>query len=404
MVAADEGLIFHNRLTHTLEVAQVARRIAELWLDTHDPDLLSELGGLDPDVVEAAALAHDLGHPPFGHVAESELDRCVKACDVSDGFEANPQAFRIVTKLSVRKEAFHGLNLTKATLNAMLKYPWMRQTSGDWRERKFGAFHTEQTEFDYAREGFDDEWKSLEAEAMDWGDDIAYAVHDLEDFYRAGFIPLHRLLALDSRELSFFFDSLYDRWEREEDTRGEKYPRADLEEVFAELMDVLRQPSIARPYVGTVEQRASLRSLTALLISRYIGAAVPVSGGPSESRVARPEWATRETLVLKELTREYVINHPDLASQQLGQRRIVRELFEILYQEAEAERYAALPIGGRQALERSLTAATSESERRTARTRVVADIVAGMTERQAVAVHHRMTGISAGSVLQRWNL
>jgi dGTPase len=88
------------------------------------------LGGIDPERVEAAALAHDLGHPPFGHIAEKELDRLIVGVGADDGFESNAQAFRIVTKLAVRKEEFPGLNLTRATLDAVLKYPWLRESSG----------------------------------------------------------------------------------------------------------------------------------------------------------------------------------------------------------------------------------------------------------------------------------
>ena len=100
VAAAGERLVFHNRLTHTLEVAQIARRLAENTVKDQ-PDEVAALGGIDPDVVEASALAHDLGHPPFGHIAERVLDRLVREYGNSDGFEGNPQSFRIVTKLAL---------------------------------------------------------------------------------------------------------------------------------------------------------------------------------------------------------------------------------------------------------------------------------------------------------------
>src|SRR5207249_8576918 len=111
--------------------------------DTPDKSLADALGGLSPDVVEAAALAHDLGHPPFGHIAEKELDKLVRERGVSDGFEGNAQSFRVVTALAVRSMESDGLNLTRATLNGVLKYPWFRETSGTKKERKWGAYHTE---------------------------------------------------------------------------------------------------------------------------------------------------------------------------------------------------------------------------------------------------------------------
>ena len=123
VVTAQEGHVFHNRLTHSLKVAQVARRLTES-LVTQQPEIAEKLGGIEPDVVEAAALAHDLGHPPFGHIAEEELDECAVRHDLKDGFEGNAQSFRILTKLAIHRIDYCGLNLTRATLNGVLKYPW----------------------------------------------------------------------------------------------------------------------------------------------------------------------------------------------------------------------------------------------------------------------------------------
>jgi dGTPase len=156
-------------------------------------------------VVEAACLAHDLGHPPFGHAAETELDRLVldpkivggKDEDAAeDGYEGNAQTFRILTKLAVR---FHrdwpGLDLTRATLAATLKYPWLRDLSDEKRGKKWSAYTSEETQFRWAREFCNGDFKSAEAELMDWADDIAYSVHDLEDFHRVGIIPWSEIVS-----------------------------------------------------------------------------------------------------------------------------------------------------------------------------------------------------------------
>jgi dGTPase len=209
VVSPTENHPIHNRLTHTLEVAQIGRSIAEeLLRDEGNRDLAAKLGGLDPEVVEAAALAHDLGHPPFGHVTEMELDELIKKQSVADGFEGNAQSFRIVTKLAVRYPDINGLNLTRATLCAILKYPWMRGTTGEKAE-KWGAYGTEIEQLAWARELMPScsEIKSLEAEIMDWADDVAYAVHDMEDFFRAGLIPLDRLASPDDLERKRFLES-----------------------------------------------------------------------------------------------------------------------------------------------------------------------------------------------------
>src|SRR5208283_4236045 len=186
-----EGHVFHNRLTHSLEVAQLARRAAEK-LAREQPKVARSLGGVDPDVAEAAALAHDLGHPPFGHIAEDELDRLLVKDDVKDGFNGNAQSFRIVSRLALRRAHHPGLNLTRATLNGVLKYPWLRGAGGE-PSKKWGAYESDRDVFDWARKGQPGITRSVEAELMDWADDVTYAVHDVEDFYRAGRIPLDKL-------------------------------------------------------------------------------------------------------------------------------------------------------------------------------------------------------------------
>ncbi len=156
VVASSEIQLFHNRLTHTLKAAQIARRLAERFLRKPETqELAANLGGLDPSVAEAAAMAHDLGHPPFGHIAEAALnDECCQRG--LDGFEGNAQTFRIVTKLTQRNSQNPGLNLTRATLNAILKYPWMR-AAVPGRDKKFGAYTSEIDDLTFARLDFHDE-------------------------------------------------------------------------------------------------------------------------------------------------------------------------------------------------------------------------------------------------------
>src|SRR4051794_5153304 len=132
VASAEVGQEFHNRLTHSLKVSQVASRMARRLAESRG------LGPaeLDPDATEAAAFAHDLGHPPFGHIAEEELNALSQDWG---GFEGNAQSFRIVNLLSLRDLRFRGLNLTWRTLNAMIKYPWMRDLKDPARKKKWGA-------------------------------------------------------------------------------------------------------------------------------------------------------------------------------------------------------------------------------------------------------------------------
>lgn len=189
VTASELGRPFHTRLTHTLKVAQVARRSAERLkqLAGSNPgsgpaqDLIA---CLDVDAAEAAALGHDLGHPPFGHLAEKVLhSKALRA----GGFEGNPQSFRIVTRLALRGP-HPGLDLSRQTLNGMLKYPWLYSAEHPKRSRKWGAYSSDERAFHEARQNAVGDERSLEACLMDWADDITYAVHDVDDFSRAGLI------------------------------------------------------------------------------------------------------------------------------------------------------------------------------------------------------------------------
>lgn len=158
-----------TRLTHTLEVAQISR----------------ELGGslgADPDVVDTAALAHDLGHPPFGHNGESVLEGL--SADIG-GFEGNAQSFRVLTRLEFKvfgDDRSLGLNLTRATLDAVIKYPWPRRPDTG----KFNVYAQDQGVYDWVRQDAPDTRRCFEAQIMDFADDVAYCVHDLEDAIVSG--------------------------------------------------------------------------------------------------------------------------------------------------------------------------------------------------------------------------
>jgi dGTPase len=259
-----ESHVFHNRLTHSLEVAQIARQISEKFLQ-ENKKLADDLGGLDPDVVEAAALAHDLGHPPFGHIAETELDRLAKLHGLPDGFEGNAQLFRIVTRTTAHRLGYEGLNLTRATLNAVLKYPWLRaEEANKEKHEKFGAYLSEQKDFEFARKGFDDDRRCLEAAIMDYADDIAYSVHDVDDFYRVGLIPIEFFVYSDQE-----FENFFKKWER---SLTGNLSIEEIRQHKTALREFTNTILVQEDYTGTINQRSALRSAMSHVRNDFINA------------------------------------------------------------------------------------------------------------------------------------
>jgi dGTPase len=277
VVAADTGHVFHNRLTHSSQVAQVGRRLAER-LSRAQSGEISQSTGLDPDVVEAACLAHDLGHPPFGHIAEEELNEL--AGSSIDGFEGNAQSFRIITKLSQHSPLHRGLDLTRATLAAVLKYPWLKD-GNPAKPGKWGAYRSDEKDFSFALElGGGEQGRTIEAQLMDWADDITYSVHDLDDFFRARKIPLHLLADRRyDRERSVFFDAVAQRHIGE---GGIWTDHPALREAFNQVMVGLFP--LQDSYTGTWLERAFLREFTSQLIGRYVGGNFSGSGSQWKRR------------------------------------------------------------------------------------------------------------------------
>lgn len=394
VVAVRETHVFHNRLTHTLKVAQIAERTAQRLLRKSPADQVAAIGGVDANVAKAAALAHDLGHPPFGHVAEAALSRKCSSHHL-DGYEGNAQSFRIVNKLAYRNSDEPGLNLTAATLNGILKYPWLRE--GDRESAtKWGAYPSERIDFDRARQGMPTGRRSIEAEIMDWADDIAYAVHDVEDFYRVGLIPLDRL-PQGGREARTFISKAVAQLKAEDPS----YVGEAGDDAFE---DVMKLVPLERPYRGTREDRRSLHRLATLLITRYVGAA---KIGDEHTPLVVPASVRDEVKMLKQLTWQYVIHNPSLATLQEGQVKLIEGLFDALMDwVSEEEKDYRLPAQLREGLmaikqdQESQTALQHDEEALHAR--AVADYIALLTEDQAYDLYERLHGLSRHSILESW--
>jgi dGTPase len=380
--------------------------LAEKLKREHPNDLLQH--AIDPEVTESAALAHDLGHPPFGHVAETRLNKWLVEDGVLDGFEGNAQSFRILTKLAQREDDLDdkhnvgGLNLTRATLSASLKYPYLQSDNPHTLRAKWGAYHSEADDLNFAqeREGMCLVGRSLEAQIMDWADDIAYSVHDTEDFYRGGLIPLHRLRADqkgNTAEIDRFLKGVF--------TRGRilrlnpTYNESELRRVFYHLSFFFQR--VQESYGGTRSQRQLLRGLTSFLIGRYV-TGTRLKDEPQDPRDSLDidEGLRKEVAILKELLWHYVIDNPSLAAQHHGHRRVIDTLY-VIYRDAVLDpnprEWTILPTFFREEMEQ-LHREFGQAKPKSACLRIVSDAIAGMTDHQALRMHQRLTGNLPGTM------
>ncbi len=377
VISPIEGDVVHNRLTHTLKVAQIARRLAEKLL--RDLQQTEETPGLrppDPDLAEASALAHDLGHPPFGHIGEHELNACLKNAEESEGYEGNAQSLRIVTKLSTRTTDYPGLNLTRGTMNGLMKYPWLPAEG----KRKWGAYSDEYEDFRWTRDhdAVEKDTRTLESAIMDWADDVTYAVHDVQDFFRAGLIPLH-ILEEVAAERTAFLTSTRDRWGYTNPGRMERWD--DYEQAFDELNLFPFKSS----YQGDKQQQADLVAMGSELITRFISAAtlVPAESGKSyELEIS--DSAQCEVSIMKALNWHYVIESTALRSQQFGLRQVIRDLFEIFSRD---ENRTLIPPW-----------ITGELDHDCSVNRRASDVISSLSDVQALRLHQRLKGNQPGSI------
>ncbi|WP_424008000.1 deoxyguanosinetriphosphate triphosphohydrolase family protein [Haloferax denitrificans] len=379
-----ESYLYHDRLTHSLKVAQVAESISELLKIKYSHQKIEQ--NLDTEVVIAASYAHDIGHPPFGHVAERELNHLLKEEHTQNelGFEGNAQTFRVLTKLANHKKQGVGLNLTRATLNATLKYPWARadrSPSGKW-----GYYKTEKDAFNFVRDNSSQQGTaSLEAQIMDYADDVTYAVHDVDDFYRSGLIPLDRLLV--EAEQNFKVDEETSNIEECLENSGKKQYSEYVRKMLSNLCEEYASDALKQPFSNKEEQRIAIAQFDSKLISDFIEpiddqpGPITVEINDETATLKRDQDVDRKIKVLKQITQYYVLSNPSLNAQRHGQRRIVREVFNALYEESRKPGVSAIPSPYRERLLENVEEASD-----TQNARIVADMVASMTEKQISAI------------------
>ncbi len=448
VASATEQLLIHNRITHSTKVEQVGAAIVALndaRARSGKPDT-AKLGADTEWRVAAAGLSHDLGHPPFGHIGEDTLSNLLvckehleqvrtrevrraspcNKCLLEDGFEGNAQSFRIVTKLTVRANSRksgspppaepyrHGLNLTKGVLQATTKYPWLRGANAA-KPRKWGAYDCDADMLKWTLAGTfpEDEVlvhangvdikQSLEAEVMDWADDITYAVHDIDDFYRLGLVPLNALRepGTDSSEFLSYAEAGAD-W----GTALEGYDQGELRAFVANTFAWFP----GRPFSDLPADVAHINGLVSELIDLMVTRTHIRRG-----RVEPEAYVRYLNVILKQLTWYYVIDNPALASIQEGQRRILQELFQYVTEVAEAHYLEAgsgfdslkskrrLPALLRYYVDWALRdegCKEAYPERRQRLTRGVVDFLASLTDRGAHRLHARLAGDVDVSIME----
>jgi len=285
--APGEGDFFRTRLTHSIEVSQIAKGIAIRV-------------GANPTLCEAASLAHDIGHPPFGHAGERVLNECMAQ---AGGFEGNAQNLRVLAALEIKSDDYLGLNLTRASLDALLKYKRSHSEAVARDEDKF--FYDEELPLvDWVCRGERDEPTSFECQIMEWADDVAYSVHDVEDGMWAEVITLERLRAVE--------------------------PSSD------EMASVLRELEGVLAVDGERPRKAAQKTWSSFAIYELVMAA-RAEAVDDRGRGARYGWRLRvepgaviKSRILKALAEELVFSDARVAAVQPRARKIVSGLFEAL--------------------------------------------------------------------------
>jgi dGTPase len=362
------GDFARTRLTHSLEVAQIGREMAI--------DL-----GLNADMVDMACLAHDLGHPPFGHNGERALDAWSQDFG---GFEGNAQTLRLLTRIEPKvitaEGRSYGLNLTRASLDATCKYPWRRANAvaeqGADQSTKFGAYEDDLEVFEWLRIGAPIGVKSVEAQVMDFADDVAYSVHDFEDAIVSKFIDV-RVLADVNQE-----DELLEKISLWNGGAISKPALAAALERLRENQYWLNEFDHSPAGLGTLKNLTS--SLIGSLVSRTVDAIIDSS--PVESLVRFgsilriPTDVEAEISVLKGIVSAFLMSSEARRPFYEWQRGLLTELADALLASngANLDGYSSQAWAfARDAVEQH---------------RVIVDQIACLTDQSALTLHHRLVG------------
>ena len=347
-----------TRLTHSLECAQVGRELGAAL-------------GADADLLESACLAHDLGHPPFGHNGELALAEISSTCG---GFEGNAQSFRLLTRIetkTVDEDGMSvGLNLCRATLDAATKYPW----SAAENAKKFGVYEDDAEIFMWVREGAPAGKTCIEAQIMDWSDDVAYSVHDLEDALVMGQFTLDQLRG--------DVENLY------QTARNEYLSDITTAECESALEALTHLSCWPREFDRSHRHLARLKDLTSQLVGRFAQAAEHETRAHFgdgdltryQANLLVPREQRVEVALLKSIAGHYIINAERSQERYVRQRQVISELVEAVMSRA--------PESLESYFMQEWQRATDSSQK----LRVVIDQIASLTDVGAYSLHRQLTG------------
>ncbi|MDA9010410.1 deoxyguanosinetriphosphate triphosphohydrolase [Aquiluna sp.] len=360
VLSPTSGDFARTRLTHSLEVAQVGRELANSL-------------GVNPDLVDMGCLAHDLGHPPFGHNGEAALN--FWAADIG-GFEGNAQTFRILTRLEPKiydqSGISRGLNLTRASLDAATKYPWQLSRAAEFGSTtKFGVYEDDLEVFGWMRHGAPDGAKCVEAQIMDFADDVAYSVHDFEDSIVEGFVIAAEIS--DSNSDEALIDDI-SKWS------GGTLARVQLEEALASLRT---SKYWLHEFDGSPRHLAQLKNLASDIIGSFVSRTTQaILQNASKNSLTRyragvivPSKVRSEIAVLKGIVASSVMTHNSRQPYYEDQRSLLIELADTLF--------AKNGFG----LDPQATEAWGVAHSDHSKKRVIVDSVASLTDPAAIALH-----------------
>jgi dGTPase len=388
---------YRTRLTHSVEVAQIARAISHNLLV--EQPLLDRC--LTPELAEAAALAHDLGHPPFGHAGEQTLDACMREISHKAHlkgkrvlrFEGNAQTFHILVAAEPKSPLYPGLNLTRATLAGVLKYPYEQSIGNDkfvfasdlpmakWAVQNGGAILQKR---DFAKRA--QPKTSIVCQILDWADDCAYSIHDVEDALQAQFLHPGDLeqVRFARRVLAHY----------EETRKEEEVPKLDLSEVRERLLDLERRILPSEQGDERAHRKAAMRNiLNDLITSVSIQFCKGSRRADYSWRLIVPQESRILSVLCKSVIWEAVITDPRVAAMSTKGREILRDLFQLLMEEVlEKKSVALFPRYYRPIIEECLAGGKMEAAR------AICNFLALLTDMDALRLHSLLRGSKASSI------